>query len=98
VHDKPNLAVSICVGRLYDFWMFNITSNEWTFFNGLGSYGIKGIPSTTNYPGTRRGHSMVIDPTSSCIFLFGGEGFDQAGILGMSKVSWMNFPHFTIIR
>ena len=37
-----------------------------------GVYGIKGIPSMSNYPGNREYHSMVLNPTQQCLYVFGG--------------------------
>ena len=78
------------VGWLNDLWMFNISSTEWAWLSGnetanaVGVYGTKGIPSINNYPGRRIGHSMAIDSTKNCLYVFGGLGYGQT--FGVSKI------------
>src|SRR6185437_6369224 len=62
-----------------DLWKYNISNNEWTWVggssssNGAGIYGIKGIGSVTNIPGS--GGNFIIWTTPSGLFyLFGGDG------------------------
>ena len=69
--------------------MFNITSQMWTWVSGTntanarGDYGTKGVASVDNYPGARYDHSMVLNPSTNCLFVFGGFGFS---ILGMFSI------------
>ena len=86
-----NLAsFKLIKGLLNDLWMFNITTQMWTWVTGnstrnvAGVYGAKGVPSVTNYPGGRERHSMVFHPSLNCLFVFGGQGF--AASLGMFSV------------
>ena len=64
-----------------DLWKYS--NGEWTWISGIniidvvGLYGIKGFPSTSNYPGARESMGFGID-TSGSIWIFGGFGFDSA--------------------
>ena len=40
--------------------------------DSAGNYGIKGITSSTNLPGSRSGSSLVLDTVGGALFLFGG--------------------------
>jgi hypothetical protein len=79
----------IRVGYLNDLWVYNISSNEWTWVSGsstddvFGAYGTNGVPSVNNLPGSREGHSMVYHPSMNCLFMFGGEGH-AASTIGLS--------------
>src|SRR4026207_2034770 len=43
--------------NLGDLWMYDVTTNEWTWMKGPGAsyqsgvYGTQGVPSASNYPG-----------------------------------------------
>jgi hypothetical protein len=68
-----------------DLWKYNIASNEWTWMSGsntlfdVGNYGIKGIPSTLNYPCSRiETNAGWLDRASNSLWLFGGNsGFSS---------------------
>jgi len=83
-------------GDLNDLWMFNITSQMWTWVSGnntvkaVGAYGTKGVPSVSNYPGGRTGHSMVFHPSMNCLFVFGGSGRATSATAGMFPVINLN--------
>lgn len=68
------------VGYLTDLWKYNISTNEWTWINGpnavnqLGVYGTKGIPSTTNIPGSRQETAASWVDDNNNLWLFGGFG------------------------
>lgn len=63
--------------------MFDLSSGWWTWLSGggtgnqRGAYGIKGQSSPTNHPGGRYGHSMVIDPSGTVIYVSSGDGFTE---------------------
>ena len=65
---------------LNDMWIFNLTTELWTWLAGSkltnqpGRYGSLRVPATSNMPGSRRSHSMVIEETGRVIFVFGGLG------------------------
>jgi hypothetical protein len=74
-------------------WMFNLSSNQVTWLSGSatntnlrGAYGIKGIFSPTNVPGSRNGHRMVSHPTMNALFVFGGTGYAQSHTFGGLKM------------
>ena len=60
--------------------MFN--GVNWTWMSGnnarnqVGIYGTIGITSSSNVPGAREYHGMVID-SSNNIWIFGGNGYDS---------------------
>ena len=62
---------------LADLWRYNPEINMWTWVSGpktensAGSPGIKGTPSSSNYPSARMQHSMWIDENDD-IWIFGG--------------------------
>ncbi len=64
------------VGYLNDLWKYNTTTNEWVWISGSntraqgGNYGTKGIPSVSNYPGSRYSFFSWID-ASGKFWLFG---------------------------
>ncbi|MBA3649333.1 MAG: T9SS type A sorting domain-containing protein [Chitinophagales bacterium] len=64
--------------QYYDnIWRFNTKSNNWMlvrasqYLNSVGIYGIRGVPDTNNYPGSRTGESIWKDHQGT-IWLFGG--------------------------
>ena len=79
------------VGTTYtnDLWMFNVSTNEWTWMSGqsaypcttangncdgaLGVYGTLGVPAAENYPGARWFASGWKDRSGN-FWVFGGEG------------------------
>ncbi len=75
-------------------WKYELSTNSWTWENGVittnqpGSYGVKGIPSPTNYPGSRLGSNSTWVDKSGNLWLFGGIGFDIAGNLGALEDLW----------
>jgi hypothetical protein len=79
-------------GYLNDLWMYNISSNAWTWVSGsntadvVGVYGTKGISSVNNYPGGRYMHSMDLHISRNCLFVFGGSGYAASSITGMFVV------------
>lgn len=66
-------------------WKYNPSINQWTWVRGsqsccdTGVYGIKGLPSVSNYPGSRGYGSATWVDTSGNFWLFGGFGFDGYG-------------------
>ena len=59
--------------------------SQWTWLGGSSStnqkgvYGIKGQPSSANWPGARDSHTMVLNPIDGRMYMFGGYGYDGAG-------------------
>lgn len=63
-----------------DLWKYNPTSNEWIWVSGSSSanassnYGTKGVMSSSNVPGARRGAAPWMDASGS-LWFFGGHGY-----------------------
>jgi hypothetical protein len=79
-------------GWFNDLWMFNITTQMWTWVSGnntvdaAGIYGTKGVASVNNGPGSREIHSMAFHPSLNCLFVFGGQGYATSATFGMFPV------------
>lgn len=62
-----------------DLWKYSVISNQWTWVNGdsvqnkYGVYGLKGVPSFSNKPGSRAGGVSWTDNGGN-FWLFGGGG------------------------
>jgi len=87
-------------GDLNDLWKYsngqwtwmsgsNIAADEGTSgaYQGAGVYGQKGMPDAANVPGTRFFASSWTDVQGN-LWLFGGEGSDSAGTLGVLNDLW----------
>ena len=80
------------IGLLNDLWMFNCTSNQWTWISGSNVilqpsvYGINGVSSSSNQPSSRSKTAMVYDSRSNRLYLFGGSGYanttSSSGLFG----------------
>jgi N-acetylneuraminic acid mutarotase len=76
-----------------DLWKYDITINEWTWMGGSnipnqpGTYGVLGVPATTNIPGARSGNICWKD-TNGDFWLFGGSGYDSLGTVGFLNDMW----------
>jgi N-acetylneuraminic acid mutarotase len=85
------------VGNLNDLWRYDPTTLQWTWVSGgyednaSGSYGTQGTASVTNVPGARSSVSAWID-SSGNFWLFGGVGYDSAGVLGDLNDLWQYNP------
>lgn len=86
-------------GRLLssdDMWMYNTSTNVWTWMSGQSigivppNYGTIGIPSPTNTPGSRWSFARWKD-LSGNFWLFGGLLVDTFGVNIMSDM-WMYDP------
>ncbi|MBI3136303.1 MAG: T9SS type A sorting domain-containing protein [Bacteroidetes bacterium] len=80
-------------GRINDLWKYNIAVNEWTWVGGsdmpdqAGVYGTAGIAAETNIPGSRR-MSVCWTDSAGNFWLFGGNGYDKNGTLGLLNDLW----------
>ncbi len=80
-----------------DLWKFDPATELWTWVSGsssegqAGMYGTQGVPSASNAPGARVANASWIDPTGN-LWLFGGSGFDSAGIQGNLNDLWEFTP------
>ena len=79
--------------RLNDLWEYNIYTEQWAWVSGdneadnYGSYGIKGIASTSSKPGARGPAGNWIDASGN-LWLFGGSGNAASGSDGLLNDLW----------
>jgi len=72
-------------GSLNDLWKYSPGTGNWTSMGGAstagqaGSYGIMKVPSASNCPGARY-QAVSWTDTSGVFWLFGGYGYDSAGV------------------
>lgn len=70
-----------------DLWQLDPANSLWTWIGGRsnqnakGIYGNKSVSSVLNYPGARSQHSLAIDDRNGDLYVFGGYGYDSAGML-----------------
>ncbi|PRC95089.1 kelch repeat-containing protein [Solimicrobium silvestre] len=85
---------------LNDLWEFQINSTgggQWVWINGsyngsaTGYYGSPGVLSSSNMPGSRYAASGWTDSAGN-FWLFGGTGFDAAGVNGRLSDMWKFVP------
>ena len=78
-------------GVLNDLWKFN--GSEWTWMGGsdvadsAGIYGTLGTAAPANVPGARNGAVAWTD-SSGNFWIFGGSGYDSAGLSGVLNDLW----------
>jgi hypothetical protein len=78
-------------------WKYNPLTLEWTWISGSqnccqdGVYGVQGIPSINNYPGSRKVAATWVDLDGN-FWLFGGEGQDKNGTTGDINDLWRYDP------
>lgn len=83
-------------GLMNDLWMFNPSTNQWTWYGGSGTlngaafYGIKG-EAGSGYPGARQDALTWIDANGN-LWLMGGNGIDDAGNQGLLNDLWKYNP------
>ncbi len=83
-----------------DMWKYSTTTNQWTWMSGPqfngdvnGEYGLKGIPSTLNYPSVRGWGVNCWTDTTGMLWLYGGYGSDSAGARGDLSDLWKFNPY-----
>jgi Galactose oxidase, central domain len=79
-----------------DLWRYNPVSSEWTLIRstlagGVAVYGTLGVASPGNVPGGRHWASSWMD-LSGDLWLFGGIGYDAAGMWGLLNDLWRYHP------
>ena len=78
------------LGYLNDLWLYDPSIDAWTWMSGdaiadvPGEYGVQGVSSITNQPGSRRRSTSWVDKTNN-LWLFGGNGYD-----GVTQASYLN--------
>ena len=88
-------------GLLNDLWMFDPSTNQWTWMDGSntlpltgglsGVYGTLGTPAAGNIPGSRDFASTWTDGSGN-LWLFGGSGYDAIGAPGPLNDLWEYTP------
>jgi N-acetylneuraminic acid mutarotase len=88
-------------GQLNDLWEFDASTNQWIWMSGSsmvgskggqpGVYGTLGKPAADNVPGGRQG-AMSWTDSSGNFWLFGGEGYDTNGTIGLLNDLWRYQP------
>lgn len=82
---------------LNDLWLYNPTTDQWTWVGGSssqeqpGTYGTKGTASSSNSPGGRSGYAYWTDASGN-FWLFGGNGYDANGTSGELNDLWKFNP------
>lgn len=78
-------------GPANDLWKYS--AGQWTWMSGSnnpnqsGVYGTQGIASSGNIPGGRVGAATWTDASGN-LWLFGGDGYDSAGTVGVLSDLW----------
>lgn len=84
-------------GLLNDLWVFDPSTNEWTWMSGSnasyqsGAYGTLGTPAAGNVPGARV-DALGWTDKSGLLWLFGGDGVDTNGNRGYLNDLWVFNP------
>ena len=84
-------------GDLNDLWRYSPSTKEWTWISGgnvvnaTGVYGTLATAAAGNVPGARYSASSWIDSTGN-LWLFGGVGYDAAGVVGNLNDLWRYSP------
>lgn len=83
-------------GGVNDLWRYSIKNNTWTWVSGSnvinqpGVYGIMGISSPANVPGSRKGGNAW--RTKTDFYLFGGYGYTSNNTLANYNDLWRYKP------
>src|ERR1700722_16431052 len=81
------------LGNCSDLWVFKPYLNQWAWIDGpgifdqSGIYGTQNIPSINNNPGARIYSATWVD-TIGNLWLFGGDGLDINGNIGLLNDLW----------
>jgi N-acetylneuraminic acid mutarotase len=83
---------------LNDLWEFNPTTRQWAWMGGPSNnsggsavYGTLGVPAPANLPGRRDGATSWTDQNGN-FWLYGGNGLDANGIIGILNDLWQYQP------
>jgi N-acetylneuraminic acid mutarotase len=90
-------------GYLDDLWELDPVSKQWTWVKGdsnnippktmyAGAYGIQGVTTPANNPGSREMQSVVVDKSGN-FWLYGGQGYDANNQLGALGDLWKYDPN-----
>lgn len=79
------------LGYLNDLWRWNGTAWTWISGNNTvnqpGTYGTKGVANAANIPGSREDAASWVDGSGNA-WLFGGYGYNAAGVLSRLNDMW----------
>lgn len=79
---------------LNDIWKYNTTTNEWTWVHGdslgsqLGTYGSKGLASSSNKISSRWGMGNWMNRTTDEFWIMGGYGYEYSATQGVLNDLW----------
>ena len=105
-YDENGTNLAAPVYTQNDLWEFTSSTNEWTWWgNGPlasqidpyldnaypGLYGTLGVPSASNWPGSREYPANWTD-SSGNLWVFGGYGWDAIGTQGYLNDLWVFSP------
>ncbi len=87
------------IGPRNDLWQFNPSTNQWAWMSGssipsgsqIGVYGTLGVAAASNSPGGRSAAVSWADSGGN-LWLFGGDGFDSRGAIGILNDLWEFSP------
>ena len=93
-------------GLLNDLWTFNLSTSQWTWMKGStsigqsGAYGVQGVASLSNTPGSRESSAGGADKDGN-LWLFGGENCTSTSCLYWNDlwrytVAYSATPTFTL--
>jgi hypothetical protein len=83
---------------LNDLWEFSPKTGQWTWMGGPSNnsggsavYGTLGVPAPANLPGRRDGATSWVDQSGN-FWLYGGNGLDASGNIGILDDLWEYQP------
>lgn len=85
---------SVPIQEATALWKFDPITNNWTWVSGTpaflqsGNYGVQGVPSPTNLPGSRAWGAATWTDAAGDLWLFGGHGWDAFGNTGELNDLW----------
>jgi hypothetical protein len=86
---SPNpIGTAVNAGTYSGQWIWRGGTDGTTPALLNGSYGSMGVPSTLNLPGGRWAAATSVDSTGANVWLFGGQGYDATGNLGILGDLW----------
>lgn len=92
--EVDNGMMSYVDDALYnDLWKYHPRRGQWAWVGGpdtlfgRGNYGVKNVPSRSNWPRARKGMMVVSDSVGNA-FVFGGQGGPRSDSLGLYNDLW----------
>ncbi|MCU0434572.1 MAG: gliding motility-associated C-terminal domain-containing protein [Bacteroidia bacterium] len=81
-------------GEINDFWMYDISTNEWTWMGGSniagdpGNFGTLQVPAPTNMPSSRSETIATWNDAQGNFWMFGGTSYDDVWKYDVSANIW----------